>query len=68
MKIWRLTHVCTVFHKCSLSNVFLSQGVSLAAAKEQGQLVFLEGLKSCLDLLFGDEEQPGQPNPLQFLR
>nr|XP_054484678.1 elongator complex protein 6 isoform X2 [Agelaius phoeniceus] len=44
-----------------------SEGVSLAAAKEQGQLVFLEGLKSCLDLLFGEEEQPGQPSPLQFL-
>ncbi|NWY70783.1 ELP6 protein, partial [Erithacus rubecula] len=42
-------------------------GVNLAAAREQGQLVFLEGLKSCLDLLFGEEEQPGQPNPLQFL-
>ncbi|NXA86103.1 ELP6 protein, partial [Melanocharis versteri] len=42
-------------------------GVSLAAAKERGQLVFLEGLKSCLDLLFGEEEQPGQPSPLQFL-
>ncbi|NWV63768.1 ELP6 protein, partial [Malurus elegans] len=42
-------------------------GVSLAAAKERGQLVFLEGLKSCLDLLFGEEEQPGQPIPLQFL-
>ncbi|XP_072781330.1 elongator complex protein 6 isoform X2 [Taeniopygia guttata] len=43
------------------------EGVNLAAAKEQGQLVFLEGLQSCLDLLFGEEEQPGQPNPLQFL-
>ncbi|NWX61624.1 ELP6 protein, partial [Promerops cafer] len=42
-------------------------GVSLAAAKERGQLVFLEGLKSCLDLLFGEQEQPGQPSPLQFL-
>ncbi|XP_065686388.1 elongator complex protein 6 [Patagioenas fasciata] len=43
-------------------------GVSLAAAKERGQLVFLEGLRSCLDLLFGEEEeQPGQPNPLQFI-
>ncbi|NXG26408.1 ELP6 protein, partial [Grallaria varia] len=41
-------------------------GVNLTAAKERGQLVFLEGLKSCLDLLFG-EEQPGQPSPLQFL-
>ncbi|NXK42317.1 ELP6 protein, partial [Piprites chloris] len=43
-------------------------GVSLTAAKERGQLVFLEGLKSCLDLVFGEEEeQPGQPSPLQFL-
>ncbi|NXQ28211.1 ELP6 protein, partial [Alaudala cheleensis] len=43
-------------------------GVSLTAAKERGQLVFLEGLKSCLDLLFGEEEQqPEQPSPLQFL-
>uniref|UniRef100_A0A8V5GXF3 Elongator complex protein 6 n=1 Tax=Melopsittacus undulatus TaxID=13146 RepID=A0A8V5GXF3_MELUD len=31
-------------------------------------LVFLEGLKSCLDLLFGEqEEQLGQPSPLQFI-
>ncbi|NWI51642.1 ELP6 protein, partial [Calyptomena viridis] len=44
-------------------------GVSLTAAKERGQLVFLEGLKSCLELVFGEEEeQPGQPSPLQFLR
>uniref|UniRef100_A0A669QWL0 Elongator complex protein 6 n=1 Tax=Phasianus colchicus TaxID=9054 RepID=A0A669QWL0_PHACC len=42
-------------------------GVSLTAAKEQGQLVFLEGLKSCLDLVFGEEERSGQPNPLQFI-
>ncbi|XP_052665105.1 elongator complex protein 6 isoform X1 [Harpia harpyja] len=43
-------------------------GVSLTAAKERGQLVFLEGLKSCLDLLFGEEEkQSGQPSPLQFI-
>ncbi|NXF78111.1 ELP6 protein, partial [Sclerurus mexicanus] len=43
-------------------------GVNLTAAKERGQLVFLEGLKSCLDLLFGEvEEQPGQPSPLRFL-
>ncbi|NWU92550.1 ELP6 protein, partial [Upupa epops] len=44
-------------------------GVNLTAAKDRGQLIFLEGLKSCLDLLFGEEkEQPGQPSPLQFLR
>ncbi|NXL36795.1 ELP6 protein, partial [Glaucidium brasilianum] len=43
-------------------------GVSLTAAKERGQLIFLEGLKYCLDLMFGEEEQSGQSNPLQFLR
>uniref|UniRef100_A0A8C3B833 Elongator complex protein 6 n=1 Tax=Cairina moschata TaxID=8855 RepID=A0A8C3B833_CAIMO len=42
-------------------------GVSLTAARERGQLVFLEGLKSCLDLLFGEEEPSGEPSPLQFL-
>ncbi|NXP81573.1 ELP6 protein, partial [Ramphastos sulfuratus] len=42
-------------------------GVNLTAAKERGQLVFLEGLKSCLDLWFGEEEQSGELSPLQFL-
>ncbi|NWX21987.1 ELP6 protein, partial [Aegotheles bennettii] len=43
-------------------------GVNLTAAKERGQLIFLEGLKSCLDLWFGEEEeQSGQPSPLQFM-
>ncbi|NXL50239.1 ELP6 protein, partial [Podilymbus podiceps] len=43
-------------------------GVSLTAARERGQLVFLEGLRSCLDLLFGEEEeQSGEPSPLQFV-
>ncbi|NWW87623.1 ELP6 protein, partial [Rhynochetos jubatus] len=43
-------------------------GLSLTAAKERGQLVFLEGLKSCLDLFFGEqEEQSGPPSPLQFI-
>ncbi|XP_053792743.1 elongator complex protein 6 isoform X2 [Vidua chalybeata] len=52
---------------CVQEEMAEAKGVSLAAAKERGQLVFLEGLKSCLDLLFGEEEQPGQPSPLQFL-
>ncbi|XP_068790099.1 elongator complex protein 6 isoform X2 [Struthio camelus] len=42
-------------------------GVSLTAAKERGQLVFLEGLGSCLDVLFGEEEQAGRPRPLRFI-
>ncbi|XP_019363548.1 PREDICTED: elongator complex protein 6 [Gavialis gangeticus] len=43
-------------------------GVSLPAAKERGQLVFLEGLKSCFEVLFKEEPPTGQPNPLQFIR
>ncbi|XP_026698627.1 elongator complex protein 6 isoform X2 [Athene cunicularia] len=42
-------------------------GVNLTAAKERGQLIFLEGLKSCLDFMFGEEEQSGQSSPFQFL-
>ncbi|KGL80919.1 Elongator complex protein 6, partial [Tinamus guttatus] len=47
-------------------------GVNLTAAKERGQLVFLEGLGSCLDVVFGEEEpeeeqEAKQPHPLQFL-
>ncbi|KAM9573451.1 elongator complex protein 6 isoform 3-T4 [Guaruba guarouba] len=53
---------------CTISSPSTSEGVSLTAAKERGQLVFLEGLKSCLDLWFGEqEEQSGQANPLQFI-
>uniref|UniRef100_A0A8C3D5H0 Elongator complex protein 6 n=1 Tax=Corvus moneduloides TaxID=1196302 RepID=A0A8C3D5H0_CORMO len=41
----------------------------LAAAKERGQLVFLEGLKSCLDLLFGEEEHvPPHISLFDFVR
>ncbi|XP_077792758.1 elongator complex protein 6 isoform X2 [Podarcis muralis] len=45
-------------------------GVSLAAAKERGQLVFLEGLKTSNDILFGQEQQQeltGEASPFQFL-
>lgn len=44
------------------------QGVSLPAAKERGQLVFLEGLKSSCDVLFSEEGQSAEPNPFQFIR
>nr|XP_042137680.1 elongator complex protein 6 [Peromyscus maniculatus bairdii] len=40
-------------------------GVSLTAARERGQLVFLEGLKSSVGLFFHTQEAP---HPLQFLR
>ncbi|XP_062056725.1 elongator complex protein 6 isoform X1 [Lepus europaeus] len=40
-------------------------GVSLTAARERGQLVFLEGLKSSVDVFFQAQEDP---HPLQFLR
>ncbi|XP_069329691.1 elongator complex protein 6 isoform X8 [Eulemur rufifrons] len=41
------------------------QGVSLTLARERGQLVFLEGLKSSTDVFFQAHEEP---HPLQFLR
>ncbi|XP_062970244.1 elongator complex protein 6 isoform X4 [Cynocephalus volans] len=40
-------------------------GVSLTTARECGQLVFLEGLKSSVDVFFQAQEEP---HPLQFLR
>ncbi|XP_006893011.1 PREDICTED: elongator complex protein 6 [Elephantulus edwardii] len=40
-------------------------GVSLTAARERGQLVFLEGLKSSVDVFFRTQEKP---HPLEFLR
>ncbi|KAM9095672.1 elongator complex protein 6 [Sarcophilus harrisii] len=40
-------------------------GVNLIAARDRGQLVFLEGLKSTVEILFGSEEQP---NTLKFFR
>ncbi|XP_076985592.1 elongator complex protein 6 isoform X2 [Tamandua tetradactyla] len=41
------------------------RGVSLTSARERGQLVFLEGLKSSVDVFFRTQEEP---HPLQFLR
>ncbi|XP_077846929.1 elongator complex protein 6 isoform X2 [Macaca mulatta] len=40
-------------------------GVNLTVARERGQLVFLEGLKSAVDVFFQTQEEP---HPLQFLR
>ncbi|XP_029418137.1 elongator complex protein 6 isoform X1 [Nannospalax galili] len=40
-------------------------GVSLSTARERGQLVFLEGLKSSIDIFFQTQEEP---HPLQFFR
>ncbi|XP_029444054.1 elongator complex protein 6 isoform X2 [Rhinatrema bivittatum] len=42
-------------------------GVNLTAAKEQGQLIFLEGLKSSVDMLLGERQKSEQTNPLQFI-
>ncbi|XP_078206814.1 elongator complex protein 6 isoform X8 [Callithrix jacchus] len=39
-------------------------GVNLTMARERGQLVFLEGLKSAVDVFFQAQEKP---HPLQFL-
>ncbi|XP_068952029.1 elongator complex protein 6 isoform X3 [Petaurus breviceps papuanus] len=40
-------------------------GVNLITARDRGQLVFLEGLKSTVEVLFGSEEQP---DTLKFIR
>ncbi|XP_023556414.1 elongator complex protein 6 [Octodon degus] len=40
-------------------------GVNLTMARECGQLVFLEALKTSLDVFF---QKPAEPHPLQFLR
>ncbi|KAM4821595.1 elongator complex protein 6 isoform 1-T1 [Thomomys bottae] len=40
-------------------------GVNLTMARERGQLVFLEGLKSTVDIFFQTQEEP---HPLSFLR
>ncbi|NP_001181780.1 elongator complex protein 6 [Macaca mulatta] len=43
----------------------IDAGVNLTVARERGQLVFLEGLKSAVDVFFQTQEEP---HPLQFLR
>ncbi|KAL1781602.1 elongator complex protein 6 [Sigmodon hispidus] len=40
-------------------------GVNLTAARERGQLVFLEGLRASVDIFFHTQEKP---HPLHFLR
>ncbi|KAM4688420.1 elongator complex protein 6 isoform 2-T2 [Discoglossus pictus] len=46
----------------------VEQGVNLSAAKDEGQLVFLEGLRSYTDLLFGDKKESEETTPLHPLR
>nr|XP_060638723.1 elongator complex protein 6 [Anolis sagrei ordinatus] len=62
--------VCFVAMVQSFSHYnFVAQklGVSLAAAKEKGQLVFLEGLKASNSILFGEGQQSDEANPFQFI-
>ncbi len=47
-------------------NVFV-QGVSLAQAREKGQLVFLEGLKNSIGVLL-QEDTSQETQPLSYLR
>uniref|UniRef100_A0ACB8FWE1 Uncharacterized protein n=1 Tax=Sphaerodactylus townsendi TaxID=933632 RepID=A0ACB8FWE1_9SAUR len=42
-------------------------GVGLTAAKERGQLVFLEGLKVSHDVLFSKRQEPAEARPFQFI-
>nr|XP_037859945.1 elongator complex protein 6 isoform X6 [Chlorocebus sabaeus]XP_037859946.1 elongator complex protein 6 isoform X6 [Chlorocebus sabaeus] len=50
---------------CTTFSPSTSKGVNLTVARERGQLVFLEGLKSAVDVFFQTQEEP---HPLQFLR
>ncbi|KAM5157522.1 LOW QUALITY PROTEIN: elongator complex protein 6 [Mantella aurantiaca] len=43
-------------------------GVNLVSARDEGQLVFLEGLKSYTGLLFSEAPEANSHNPLRFLR
>ncbi|XP_069815301.1 elongator complex protein 6 [Dendropsophus ebraccatus] len=43
-------------------------GVNLSSARDQGQLRFLEGLRSYTQLLFTDTAETAAENPLRFLR
>ncbi|XP_018430327.1 PREDICTED: elongator complex protein 6 [Nanorana parkeri] len=43
-------------------------GVNLLSARDGGQLVFLEGLRSYSDLLFSETPESDSHNPLRFLR
>ncbi|KAG8443430.1 hypothetical protein GDO86_012008 [Hymenochirus boettgeri] len=43
-------------------------GLNLSTAKDEGQLVFLEGLKSYTELHFGEKGGDDNSNPLSFLR
>ncbi|XP_012590449.1 PREDICTED: elongator complex protein 6 isoform X2 [Condylura cristata] len=50
---------------CTIFSPSTSEGVSLTAARARGQLVFLEGVRSSLDVFFQTQEEL---HPLQFLR
>ncbi|XP_008069508.1 elongator complex protein 6 isoform X3 [Carlito syrichta] len=50
---------------CTTFFLSTSKGVNLTMARERGQLVFLEGLKSSVDVFFQAQKEP---HPLQFLR
>ncbi|KAG9471895.1 hypothetical protein GDO78_022328 [Eleutherodactylus coqui] len=77
-----LNHFLSYYLKagCSLCFVALAQsfshynviaqklGVNLASARDQGQLLFLEGLRSYTQLLFTDTPETEADNPLRFLR
>lgn len=51
----------------SFTVLHVNQGVSLAQAREKGQLVFIEGLKECLGVLLQGESSKGT-RAVDFLR
>lgn len=63
--------VCFVALAQSFSHYNLIQqklGVNLPSARDDGQLVFVEGLRSYTNLLFSETPETDSHNPLRFLR
>uniref|UniRef100_A0A8D2JE34 Elongator complex protein 6 n=1 Tax=Varanus komodoensis TaxID=61221 RepID=A0A8D2JE34_VARKO len=64
---WKSRSRCPWHNPGWILSPLFSQGSSLTAAKERGQLVLLEGLKSANDFLFGQQSQSGEAHPFQFI-
>ncbi|XP_038849104.1 elongator complex protein 6-like isoform X2 [Salvelinus namaycush] len=64
---WCLTNRQTRPSSFTISSPFIYEGVSLAQAREKGQLVFIEGLKESLGVLLQGESSKGT-RAVDFLR
>lgn len=68
MNIFRIMKCYKYFNgNCINNHNGIVQGVSLAQAREKGQLVFLEGLKDSVGVII-QEESRQSTQPLSYLR